>query len=225
MRLKLKEVKDESTPPMDKPHEETVNTEKGGAVLCDDGLKRPPWAATDKLLRDYYDTEWGMPITAEQPMFERLCLEGFQVGLSWRLILSKRKALNAAFHRFDPDAVATMGETDIETLLGDPKLIRNRAKLNAVITNAKATLALRDEGTHLGEFIWSYQPESTPKPEAMADVPSRSEESAQLAKDLKARGFTFVGPVTMFALMESTGIVDTHLLDSWRRGSSGIWTD
>lgn len=200
-----------------------MNTITSGTILCDDGKRRPPWAATDEILRTYYDTEWGMPVRDERGMYETLCLEGFQVGLSWKLILTKREALRRAFHGFDPELVAQMNQRDIEQLLIDDSVIRNRAKLTAVITNANATIALRDSGTHLGDFIWSYQPDATPEPVTMDDVPSRSKESEQLAKDLKARGFTFVGPVTMYALMESVGIVDTHLMDSWRRGSSGVW--
>ena len=197
-----------------------TDPESGWPVIGDDGLARPPWAATDPLLREYYDTEWGMPVTDEQGMFERVCLEGFQVGLSWRLILQKREALRAAFHRFDPDAVAGMS---IEHLLDDAGLVRNRRKLEAAVKNAQATLALREEGTHLGGFVWSYQPAHTPVPRTMAEVPTRSPESEQLAKDLKKRGFTFVGPVTMYALMESTGIIDTNLVGTWRRGASGVW--
>ncbi|MCP1387656.1 DNA-3-methyladenine glycosylase I [Corynebacterium sp. TA-R-1] len=190
-------------------------------VIGPDGLARPPWAVTDPLLRHYYDTEWGMPVRDEAGMFERLCLEGFQVGLSWRLILTRREALRAAFHGFDPDKVAAM--EGIEHLLADASLIRNRRKLLAPLTNAKATLALREEGTNLAEFIWSYQPDTTPVPLTAADVPSQSPESVQLAKDLKRKGFTFVGPVTMYALMESVGIVDTNLVGTWRRGASGVW--
>ena len=200
--------------------EPDTTPESGWPVVGDDGLARPPWAAHDPLLREYYDTEWGMPVTDEHGMFERVCLEGFQVGLSWRLILQKRDALREAFHGFEPEAVARMS---IEHLLDDASLIRNRRKLEAAVRNAQATLALRDEGTHLGEFVWSYQPSQTPCPRTMEEVPTRSPESEQLAKDLKKRGFTFVGPVTMYALMESTGIVDTNLVGTWRRGASGVW--
>ena len=200
--------------------EPDTTPESGWPVVGDDGLARPPWAAHDPLLREYYDTEWGMPVTDEHGMFERVCLEGFQVGLSWRLILQKRDALREAFHGFEPEAVASMS---IEHLLDDASLIRNRHKLGAAVRNAQATLSLRDEGTHLGEFVWSYQPSQTPCPRTMEEVPTRSPESEQLAKDLKKRGFTFVGPVTMYALMESTGIVDTNLVGTWRRGASGVW--
>lgn len=192
-------------------------------ITCDDGLVRPPWAATDPLLRTYYDTEWGMPLFDEASLFERLCLEGFQVGLSWRLILSKREAFRDAFFGFDPDKVAAM--ESIDHLMDNASLIRNRQKLNAAITNAKATVALRDEGTHLGELIWSYKPEATPRPRTAEEVPTFSPESKALARDLKKRGFTFVGPVTMYALMESVGIVDTNLVGTWRRGASGVWGD
>ena len=191
-------------------------------IIGDDGLSRPPWAAHDPLLRHYYDTEWGMPIRDEAGMFERLCLEGFQVGLSWKLILQKRDALREAFHGFDPDALARMDS--IEHLLDDASLIRNRRKLQAVLTNASATREMRETGTDLATFIWSYQPETTPAPRTMEEVPTQSEESRRLARDLKKRGFTFVGPVTMYALMESTGIIDTNLVGTHRRGASGVWS-
>lgn len=186
-----------------------------------DGLARPPWAANDPLLREYYDTEWGMPVRDEAGMFERLCLEGFQVGLSWRLILQKRERLREAYLGFVPDRVARM--EGIEHLLGDATLIRNRRKLTAPVTNAEAALRLREEGTDLAELIWSFQPATTPVPRTADEVPTRSPESEALAKELKRRGFTLVGPVTMYALMESVGIVDTNLVGTWRRGASGVW--
>lgn len=191
-------------------------------ITGDDGLSRPPCAAHDPLLRHYYDTEWGMPVRDEAGMFERLCLEGFQVGLSWRLILQKRDALREAFRGFDPDALARMDS--IEHLLDDASLIRNRRKLQAVLTNAAATRELRETGTDLASLIWSYQPETTPVPRSMEEVPTQSDESRRLARDLKKRGFTFVGPITMYALMESTGIIDTNLIGTWRRGASGVWS-
>ena len=137
-----------------------------------DGLARPPWAANDPLLREYYDTEWGMPVRDEAGMFERLCLEGFQVGLSWRLILQKRERLREAYLGFVPDRVARM--EGIEHLLGDATLIRNRRKLTAPLTNAEATLRLREEGTDLAELIWSFQPAATPVPRTADEVPTRS---------------------------------------------------
>lgn len=191
-------------------------------VIGEDGLARPPWAAGDPLLRDYYDTEWGMPVTDEIGVFERLALEGFQAGLSWATILRKRPAFREAFAGFDPDRVADFGEADVERLMTDARIVRNRAKIEATIRNAAATVALRPDGG-LARLVWSFRPEATPAPEALADIPTTSPESIALSKELKRRGFAFVGPTTMFALMEAIGIVDTHLLASHRRGSSGIW--
>lgn len=191
-------------------------------VVGDDGLARPLWAAHDPLLRDYYDNEWGLPVRDERGVFERLSLEAFQSGLSWATILRKRAAFREAFDGFDPDLVAAYDDADIERLLADARIIRHRAKISAAITNARATVALRGAGG-LPEFVWSFQPERTPEPRTFAEVPTRSTESEALATALKARGFTFVGPTTMFALMEAIGIVDTHLVDSHRRGTSGVW--
>jgi DNA-3-methyladenine glycosylase I len=191
-------------------------------VIGDDGLARPTWAATDPLMRDYYDTEWGMPVRDERGLFERLSLEAFQSGLSWATILRKRPAFREAFHGFDPDRVAAYDEGDVARLMGDAGIVRNRRKIEATITNARATRALREEGG-LVELVWSFRPASTPAPETYADVPSTSPESVALAKALRGKGFAFVGPTTMFALMEAVGIVDTHLVGSHRRGSSGVW--
>lgn len=195
-----------------------------GVVTGEDGLARPAWAAQDPLLREYYDTEWGMPVRDEHGMFERLSLEAFQSGLSWATILRKRPAFRAAFDNFDPDRVAAYGETDVARLLGDARIVRNRRKILATVNNANATIRLRDKGG-LVDFIWSFQPETTPRPRTPQEVPSHSAESAALAQALRREGFTFVGPTTMFALMEAVGIVDTHLRDSHRRGTSGVWTE
>ncbi|OYO10230.1 3-methyladenine DNA glycosylase [Enemella evansiae] len=193
-------------------------------VIGDDGLARPAWAARDPLLRDYYDTEWGMPVRDEHGLFERLSLEGFQSGLSWATILRKRENFRAAFAGFDPDRVAAFDDSDVARLLADAGIIRNRAKILATIGNAAATVALRADGG-LEEFIWSHQPADTPRPRILAEIPTRSAESLALSKALKKRGFRFVGPTTMYALMEAVGMVDTHLVDSHRRGSSGVWAD
>jgi DNA-3-methyladenine glycosylase I len=192
-------------------------------VIGDDGLARPSWAATDPLLRDYYDNEWGMPVRDERGLFERLSLEAFQSGLSWATILRKRPAFRKAFDDFDPDTVAAYDESDVERLMADAGIVRNRRKIEATITNARATVALRDEGG-LPELIWSFQPEETPAPTSYDEIPSQSAESRALAKALRARGFVFVGPTTMFALMEALGVIDTHLVGSHRRGTSGVWT-
>ena len=194
-------------------------------VMGDDGLARPAWAATDPLLREYYDTEWGMPVRDERGVFERLSLEAFQAGLSWVTILRKRPAFRDAFAGFDPDAVAGFGEADVDRLLADARIVRNRAKVLATITNARATVRLRDTvDDGLAGLVWSYWPESTPRPHRFADIPTQSEQSVALAGDLKRRGFRFVGPTTMYALMEAIGIIDTHLVGSHRRGSSGVWS-
>ncbi|HEU4545722.1 MAG TPA: DNA-3-methyladenine glycosylase I [Microlunatus sp.] len=190
-------------------------------VVGEDGLVRPTWGATEPL-KSYYDTEWGMPIRDERGLCERLSLEAFQSGLSWVTILRKRESFRAAFADFDPDTVAAFGDDDVERLMNDAGIVRNRAKVDATIANAAATVALRDEGG-LADFVWSFQPAETPVPVRYADVPTSSPESVALAKALRKKGFRFVGPTTMFALMEAVGIVDTHLLGSHRRGSSGVW--
>lgn len=193
-----------------------------GVVVGEDGLARPQWAGKNQLLQDYYDTEWGMPVRDEQAMFERLSLEAFQSGLSWLTILRKRPAFRAAFEDFAPDQVARYGEREVARLLADAGIVRNRRKIQATITNAQATVRLRDRGG-LVEFIWAHQPAATPEPRTMAEVPTTSPESVALAKALRREGFTFVGPTTMFALLEATGVVDTHLMDSHRRATSGVW--
>ena len=195
-----------------------------GVLLGGDGLARPPWASSDPLLREYYDHEWGMPVRDEQGLYERICLEGFQAGLSWATILRKRPAFRTAFAGFNPDAVAQFTEADVERLLQDAGIVRNRLKIRAAVTNAQATLSLRQDGG-LVDFVWQFQPGSTPRPRTHADIPTQSAESIALSKALRKRGFAFVGPTTMFALMEAIGMVDTHLLGSHRRGSSGIWPD
>ncbi|MGT2463195.1 DNA-3-methyladenine glycosylase I [Sinomonas atrocyanea] len=191
-------------------------------ITGEDGLSRPLWASADALLREYYDTEWGMPVRDEQGVYERICLEGFQAGLSWATILRKRPAFRQAFAGFDPEAVAEFTPEDVERLMLDEGIVRNRAKINAAITNATATLALREEGG-LADFVWSFQPAETPAPASFAEIPSTSPESIALSKALRKKGFAFVGPTTMFALMEAIGIIDTHLVGSHRRGSSGVW--
>lgn len=189
-----------------------------------DGLVRPAWAANDELMREYYDTEWGMPVRDEQGLYERICLEGFQAGLSWATILRKREAFRAAFAGFDPDLVANFTEDDVARLLKDASIVRNAAKINAAITNARATVELREKGG-LAEFVWSFQPKETPRPMRFDEIPTQSPESVALSKALRAEGFKFVGPVSMFALMEAIGMIDTHLVGSHRRGTSGVWPE
>ncbi|MFZ4288629.1 DNA-3-methyladenine glycosylase I [Variovorax sp. HJSM1_2] len=194
-----------------------------GAIRGEDGLARPPWAAVSPLLQSYYDTEWGLPVRDERGLFERISLEAFQSGLSWAIILRKREGFRAAFQHFEPDEVAAFSDAEVEKLMADTEIVRNRAKILATIHNAKATIALRqDEG--LVDFVWSFKPDVTPRPQTIADIPTSSPESVALSKALQKRGFKFVGPTTMYALMEAIGMVDTHLMDSHRRGSSGVWS-
>jgi len=193
-----------------------------GCIIGEDGLARPAWAAADPLLRDYYDSEWGLPVRDEQGLYERISLEAFQAGLSWATILRKRPAFRAAFADFHPETVAAFTDDDVERLMQDAGIVRNRLKIRAAITNARATLDLRDDGG-LVDFVWAYRPDATPEPTALDQIPTSSPESTALSMALRKRGFVFVGPTTMYALMEAIGMVDTHLLDSHRRGTSGVW--
>lgn len=186
-------------------------------------LMRSAWALRDPLLTEYYDTEWGMPVRDERGLFEQLALEVFQTGLSWLAILRKREAFREAFADFEPEPVAAFSETDVERLVADERIIRNRRKIEATVSNARATLALHEHGETLSELVWSHMPERSPAPRSAAEVPSVLPESAALAKALKARGFSFVGPATVLALMSSVGVVDLHLVSSHRRGCSGLW--
>lgn len=199
-----------------------AQTSSDGVVIGEDGLARPQWASSDLLMREYYDTEWGMPVRDEKGLFERLSLEAFQAGLSWATILRKRPAFRAAFADFNPDKVALFNDADVQRLMNDAGIVRNQRKILATINNAHATIKLRDKGG-LADFIWSFQPDETPQPRTIAEIPTKSAESLALSKALRKEGFNFVGPTTMYALMEAVGIVDTHLLDSHRRGSSGVW--
>ncbi|GGJ28662.1 DNA-3-methyladenine glycosylase I [Paenarthrobacter histidinolovorans] len=198
-------------------------TPDNGTIIGPDGLARPSWAASDPLLQAYYDHEWGMPVRDEQGMYERISLEAFQAGLSWATILRKREAFREAFLDFHPESVAAFTESDVERLMLNAGIVRNRLKIQAAITNAKATIALREDGG-LVDFVWSFQPHNTPAPRTLAEIPTTSPESIALSKALRKKGFAFVGPTTMYALMEAVGIIDTHLLDSHRRGTSGVWT-
>ncbi len=199
-----------------------VSDVSAGVVIGADGLARTPWAYGDPLLLAYYDTEWGLPVHDERGLFERISLEAFQAGLSWLVVLRKRDALRAAFRGFDPDAVAAMTDADLEALMGDASIVRNRAKIAATRANARATIALREHGG-LDALIWSFRPARTPAPRTLAELPTRSPESEAMAKELRRRGFAFVGPTTAYALMEAIGVIDTHLIGSHRRGTSGVW--
>ncbi|RNL61109.1 DNA-3-methyladenine glycosylase I [Nocardioides marmoriginsengisoli] len=191
------------------------------AVVGEDGVARCPWGSAG-VLRDYHDVEWGMPVRGEAEMFERLSLEGAQAGLSWLTILNKRDRYREVFRGFDVDAVAAMTDADLETALLDAGIVRNRAKVESVRRNARAAVELRPDGG-LEAFVEGFAPTRTPRPRTTAQLPTTSPESLALSKALKKRGFSFVGPTTMYALFEATGIVDTHLTGCHRRNSSGRW--
>jgi DNA-3-methyladenine glycosylase I len=168
------------------------------------------WESSDALYNSYHDEEWGNPVRDEQGLYERLCLEGFQSGLSWLTILRKRENFREAFARFDPEQVARFGERDVERLLADAGIIRHRGKIEATITNARATVALRD-ATPLHELFWSFAPERHEIPKSQADWRASTPESTALAKALRKAGFRFVGPTTAYAAMQACGVVDDHL--------------
>jgi DNA-3-methyladenine glycosylase I len=193
-----------------------------GPIVGDDGLARCHWAASHPVSRAYHDTEWGLPVRGEAALLERISLEAFQSGLSWLTILNKRTAFRAAFHGFDPDAVAALTDADVERLMGDAGIVRNRRKIEATRTNARATIALREHGG-LDALVWSFRPAVSPAPRTPGDLPTASAESRALSAALRRAGFAHVGPTTMFALMEAIGMVDTHLLGCHRRGASGLW--
>ena len=193
-----------------------------GPLTGEDGVDRCPWAgAAPGEMRDYHDHEWGRPIAGDAAWFERLTLEAFQSGLSWATILRKRPAFRAAFDGFDPEAVAAYDDADVARLMADAGIVRNRAKVLAAIANAGATVALRaaDGPDALERLVRSFTPGTAPAPHDTDEQQTTSTESVALSKALKARGFTFVGPTTMFALMEATGVFDPHLVGCHRRGA------
>jgi len=180
-----------------------------------DGLTRCPWGATPEVYRDYHDQEWGRPVRGDDALFERVSLEAFQSGLSWLVILRKREAFRAAFAGFRIAAVAEYTEADVERLLQDEGIVRNRAKINATIANAKAAMELAggSEYQGLSDLVWSFAPERRRRPKRLADVAAVTPESTALSKALKKRGFRFVGPTTAYAMMQAVGMVDDHLAD------------
>ena len=193
-----------------------------GAVTGADGLLRPSWAAVDPLLRDYYDTEWGLPVRDEQGLYERISLEAFQAGLSWVTILRKRPAFRAAFADFHPDTVGRLHRAGCRATA---RRRRNRAQPgedprddHQCERHHRPPRPRRPRRLRL-----VVQPESTPEPRSLGEIPTQSAESIALSKALRKQGFAFVGPTTMHALMEAIGMIDTHLIDSHRRGSSGVW--
>jgi len=190
-------------------------------IVVDDGRTRCGWAdftgerwATDDsvLYREYHDTEWGQPLHGDRELFERVTLEAFQSGLSWLIILRKREAFRRAFRRFEAAKIARFGDGDVERLMADAGIVRNRAKIEATIANARA---IADLDVGLDELLWSFAPPPRPRPTSMSEVPAVTPESTAMAKELKRRGFKFVGPTTAYALMQATGMVDDHLASCW----------
>jgi DNA-3-methyladenine glycosylase I len=183
--------------------------------LPDSGHKRPTggrcFGDGDPVFERYHDAEWGFPVLDERGLFERLSLEAFQSGLSWRTILLKRDAFRDAFAGFDPDAVARFGDPDVRRLLADSGIVRNRAKIEATLANARATVALRATGEPLDAVVLAHAPGPRDAPASWADLHSTTPESVALARELKNRGFRFVGPTTLYALMQACGLVDDHL--------------
>lgn len=195
-----------------------VEYPEGAARPGPDGLRRCLWAlGADEEMMRYHDQEWGVAVRDDRGIFERVCLEAFQAGLSWQTVLRKRAALREVFCGFDIAAVAAFTADDVERLLGDARIIRSRAKIEAVVGNARAALDL-DEG--LAAFVWRHAPERpAPVPVTIADLPATTPESVELARALKRRGFRFVGPTTAYAAMQAVGMVDDHLADCHRRSS------
>jgi DNA-3-methyladenine glycosylase I len=177
-------------------------------VVREDGRERCAWAASSPLYVTYHDEEWGRPVHGDQPLYERLVLEAFQSGLAWITVLRKRDAFRHAFDDFVPDRVASYDEQDVERLLADEGIIRNRAKIEAAIANARCVVDL-DGG--LDALLWSYAPDVPSAPETLADVPATTPESTAMAKELRRRGFRFVGPTTAYATMQACGLVNDHL--------------
>lgn len=197
---------------------------EGGARPGADGVLRCPWGLSAEDYVAYHDTEWGRPVHGDDALFERLCLEAFQSGLSWLTILRRREGFRAAFAGFRIAQVAAFTAADEERLLGDPGIIRNRAKIQAAVANAKVAASL-GEG-ELDSLIWSFAPapEDRPAPRGHEEIPAVTAESKALAKDLKKRGFRFVGPTTAYALMQACGLVNDHLADCWARDEMGART-
>ena len=188
-------------------------------VVGDDGRARCAWAGSDPEYQRYHDEEWGTPLHGDRALLEKLSLEGFQAGLSWITILRRRPTFRTAFAGFDIDAVAAFDERDVERLMNDPGIIRNRAKVEATISNARVAQALvHDAPGALDQLLWSFAPAPRPAPPAsFADLPAVTPESNAASKALKKAGFRFVGPTTIYALMQSSGMVDDHVVGCWRQ--------
>ncbi len=186
-----------------------------GLFHADDGRPRCRWCAASPAYRDYHDREWGFPVTDERRLFEKLCLEGFQAGLSWLTILNKRAAFRVAFADFDAERLARFGDADIERLLGDAGIVRHRGKIASTINNARRVIELRAEFSSLAAYAWAHEPARSTRPAritwAALKAMSTSPESVAMSKDLKKRGWSFVGPTTVYAFMQAMGLVNDHV--------------
>jgi len=187
-------------------------------VRGDDGVRRCWWGASTPDYAAYHDDEWGRPVVDDTRLFEKLCLEGFQSGLSWLTILRKREGFRAAFSGFDIPTVARFGERDVERLLADAAIVRHRGKIEATIANARAALAVQDAHGSLAALLWSFEPRRHPAPKSMADMTSTTPESTALSKALKRAGFRFVGSTTVYAAMQAMGVVNDHVVGCAARG-------
>lgn len=188
-----------------------VRSGRMDVTVGEDGLKRCLWGASTPEYRTYHDDEWGRPQGDDRRVYEKLCLEGFQAGLSWITILRKRDAFREAFAFFDPEIVAKFDETDVVRLLGDARIVRHRGKIEAAVSNARATTALQAENVSLAGLVWSHRPVRERVPSRMSELPSVTPESQALSKVLRGRGFSFVGPTTVYSTMQSLGVVNDHL--------------
>lgn len=183
-----------------------------GTTSGDDGVERCPWCVSTPDYVAYHDDEWGRPVVDDVRLYEKICLEGFQSGLSWLTILRKRQGFRAAFAGFDPMAVSRFDDRDVERLLGDASIVRHRGKIEAAINNASAVLRTQDTHGSLASFVWSFEPGRTrPAPSRLGDVQPTSPESTAMSKAMRKLGFRFVGPTTMYAAMQSLGLVNDHL--------------
>jgi len=181
-------------------------------ILGVDGKKRCAWCVGDELYEQYHDLEWGRPMKDERAIYEKLCLEGFQAGLSWLTILKKREAFRAAFRGFEPKVVAKFTARDVQRLMKDESIVRNRAKIESAINNARVLCTMHEQGESLSKLVWSHTTARTSRPRNLSQLKAVTPQSVALSKELKKRGFTFVGPTTMYAAMQSLGVVDDHVV-------------
>ncbi len=196
-------------------------TQLSGVLDHADGERRCRWCGTDPLYVAYHDADWGVPERDPRALYEKLILDGFQAGLAWITILRKREAFRAAFEGFRPEIVAAYGEADVERLMQNAGIVRSRAKILGAIKGARAYLAMAEKGEDFSDYLWGFV-DGAPivnRPRSMADVPVSTPISEALAKDLKRRGFTFCGPVIVYAFMQAVGMVDDHMEECWRHGA------